>query len=129
VAAAQLDQPLVFVGTGTERARVESLGFRVTGWLDRAAMSEALARSSVVLMSPRWQEPFGIAGLEALTMGVPVAAWRSGGIEEWHPAPVEYGDVDALAASLRSLAGTSASPPLGFDSRTLMTALHSVYAP
>jgi len=126
---AQLDQPLVFVGTGTERARVEALGFRVTGWLDRGAVTEALARSSVVLMAPRWQEPFGIAGLEALTMGVPVAAWRSGGIEEWHPAPVEYGDVDALAASLRTLVGTSARSPEGFDPPTLMARLHSVYAP
>jgi glycosyltransferase involved in cell wall biosynthesis len=126
---AQLDRPLVFVGTGTERARIEAMGFHVTGWLGRASMAEALARSSVVLMAPRWQEPFGIAGLEALTMGVPVAAWRSGGIEEWHSAPVEYGDVDALAASLRSLVGTSASPPLGFDPPSLMSRLRAVYAP
>jgi glycosyltransferase involved in cell wall biosynthesis len=126
---AQVDQPLVFVGTGTERARIEAMGFHVTGWLDRAAVAEALAQSSVVLMAPRWQEPFGIAGLEALTMGVPVAAWRSGGIEEWHPAPVAYGDVDALAASLRTLVGTCASPPQGFDPPTLMAALHEVYAP
>ena len=126
---AQLDQPLVFVGTGSERARVEALGFHVTGWLDRVTVADALARSSAVVLAPRWQEPFGIAGLEALTMGVPVAAWRSGGIEEWHPAPVAYGDVDALAASLRSLVGTSASPPRGFDPPSLMAALHGVYAP
>jgi glycosyltransferase involved in cell wall biosynthesis len=104
------------------------MGFRVTGWLDRAAVAEALARSSAVILAPRWQEPFGIAGLEALTMGVPVAAWHSGGIAEWHPAPVEYGDVDALAASLRSLVGTTARSPEGFDRPTLMARLRSVYA-
>jgi glycosyltransferase involved in cell wall biosynthesis len=126
---AELDLPLVFVGTGSERARIEALGFRVTGWLDRTTIGEALARTSVLVMAPRWQEPFGIAGLEALTMGVPVAAWRSGGIEEWHPAPVEYGNVDALSASLRSLVGTSARSPEGFDPPSLMTRLHRVYAP
>ena len=126
---AELELPIVFVGTGSERARVEALGFRVTGWLDRATLGDALRRASVVVMAPRWQEPFGIAGLEALTLGVPVAAWRSGGIEEWHPAPVEYGDVDALAAQIRSLVGTTASSPEGFDSPTLMSSLHSIYAP
>jgi glycosyltransferase involved in cell wall biosynthesis len=125
---ARIDRPLVFVGTGSERARVEALGFRVTGWLGRAALGETLARASVTVLAPRWQEPFGIAGLEALTMGVPVAAWRSGGIEEWHPTPVEYGDVDALAASLRSLVGTNARSPEGFDPPTLMARLHAAYA-
>jgi glycosyltransferase involved in cell wall biosynthesis len=125
---ADVDLPLVFVGTGSERPRVEALGFEVTGWLDRRALSEALARSSVVLMPPRWQEPFGIAGLEALTMGVPVAAWCSGGIPEWHPAPVAYGDVDALAASLRALVGTHARPPVGFEKVALMHRLHAAYA-
>jgi glycosyltransferase involved in cell wall biosynthesis len=125
---AKIDLPLVFVGTGSERARVEAQGFRVTGWLDRATLGEHLSRSSAVVMAPRWQEPFGIAGLEALALGVPVAAWRSGGIEEWHPSPVEYGDVDALAVSLRSLAGTAATPATGFDSPSLMARLHTTYA-
>jgi glycosyltransferase involved in cell wall biosynthesis len=119
----------VFVGTGSERARIEALGFRTTGWLDRATLSETLRRASGVVMAPRWQEPFGIAGLEALALGVPVAAWRSGGIEEWHPAPVEYGDVDALAAQIRSLVGTTARSPEGFDPPSLMARLHAVYAP
>jgi glycosyltransferase involved in cell wall biosynthesis len=125
---ARVGLPLVFVGTGSERPRIEGLGFRVTGWLDRKALGDALHRASVVVMAPRWQEPFGIAGLEALAMGAPVAAWRSGGIAEWHPAPVEYGDVDALAASLRSLIGTRARSPEGFDPAPLMHRLEAVYA-
>ena len=36
-------------------------------------------------MPSRWQEPFGIVGLEALTLGTAVAAWDSGGVREWHP--------------------------------------------
>jgi glycosyltransferase involved in cell wall biosynthesis len=53
-------------------------------------------------MPSRWQEPFGIVGLEALSFGVPVVAWESGGVREWHPGPglVEWGDVDGLARAL-----------------------------
>jgi glycosyltransferase involved in cell wall biosynthesis len=123
----KVELPLVFVGTGSERARVEALGFAVTGWLDRAALGATLARAAAVVMAPRWQEPFGIAGLEALTMGVPVAAWRSGGIAEWHPAPVEYGDVDALAGALRSGVGTTAAAPRGFEPEALTERLYAAY--
>ena len=37
-------------------------------------------------------------------MGVPVVAWESGGIGEWHPGPglVRWGDVEALAGALEN---------------------------
>jgi glycosyltransferase involved in cell wall biosynthesis len=53
-------------------------------------------------MPSRWQEPFGIAGIEAMSFGVPVVAWESGGIGEWHPGPglVRWGDVAGMARAL-----------------------------
>jgi glycosyltransferase involved in cell wall biosynthesis len=80
-------------------------------------------------MPPRWQEPFGIAGLEALALGVPVVAWRSGGIAEWHPGPlVEWGDVAGLAAALRAAVGAPrAQPPAGFEPGALLARLARVY--
>jgi glycosyltransferase involved in cell wall biosynthesis len=53
-------------------------------------------------MPSRWQEPYGIAGIEALSFGVPVVAWESGGVGEWHPGPglVRWGDVSGLAGAL-----------------------------
>ena len=59
----------------------------IAGWLDRRALSAVYARARALLLPSRWQEPFGIVGLEALAFGVPVAAWESGGVGEWHPGP------------------------------------------
>lgn len=121
--------PLVFAGTGPERAALEQAGARVLGWLDRSRLSAVLARARVLVLPSRWQEPFGIAGLEALHCGVPVAAWDSGGVREWHTGDglVPWGDLDGLAAALRRLAGTRAQPPAGFEREALMRRLLAVY--
>ena len=80
-------------------------------------------------MPSRWQEPFGIAGLEALCHGVPVVAWESGGVREWHPGPSSPGATSAgLARALKDAIGTRASPPAGFDREGLMRRLDDVYA-
>jgi glycosyltransferase involved in cell wall biosynthesis len=99
---AQIDLPLVFAGTGPLRAALEREGFEVLGWLERTRLLAVMRRAAALLMPSRWQEPFGIVGLEALSRGVPVVAWDSGGIAEWHPGPLApWGDVPALAELLR----------------------------
>jgi len=112
---ADVDLPLVFAGTGPERAHLEAQGLTVLGWQALERMSGIYRRASALLMPSRWQEPFGIAGLEALHMGVPVAAWQSGGIQEWMPQASRWGDVDALADALRRAIGTEAAVPPGFE--------------
>ena len=77
--------PLVVAGTGPLRREIDAEGVEVLGWLDRRRLSAAYRRAAVLVMPSRWQEPFGIGGLEALTLGTPVAAWDSGGVREWHP--------------------------------------------
>jgi len=78
--------------------------------------------------SPRWQEPFGIVGLEALTMGVPVVTWASGGVADWHPGPQAAGeDVPALARALRDAVGRRAPTATGFDRPSLMQRLVGLY--
>jgi len=122
--------PLVFAGTGTERNRLEAAGFEVTGWLGHPQLSALYRRAAVLVFPPRWQEPFGISGLEALSMGVPVAAWESGGVSEWHPGGdllVPWGDVDALAGAIRCAVGRRAEAPVGFDAGELMEKLFQVY--
>lgn len=105
--------PLVFAGTGRERQRLEAAGFEVTGWLSADALEEWYRRAAAVILPSQWQEPFGLVGIEALARGIPVVAWESGGVSEWHPGGdllVEWGDVDALGSALGRALGRSIDP-------------------
>jgi len=104
-----VELPLVLAGTGPLRAELEARpreesgrSLEVLGWVDRRRLAGLYRRARALLLPSRWQEPFGIAGIEALRFGVPVVGWESGGVGEWHPGPglVRWGDVDGLAAAL-----------------------------
>jgi len=124
-----LGLPLVFAGTGPDRGRLEAAGAEVLGWVDRPTLARLYRRAAALVMPSRWQEPFGIVGLEALTLGTPVAAWESGGVSEWYAGPglVEWGDVAGLGRALREAAGARAGPPRGFEKERLMEQLMRVY--
>ncbi len=123
--------PLVLAGTGSLRSEAEgSDGVEVLGWVPHQRLSAVMRRARVLIMPSRWQEPFGIVGLEALSLETPVAAWRSGGVPEWHPGGellVDWGDVDALAEALRAAVGQRATPARGFEREALMDRLVAVY--
>ena len=124
------DLPLVVAGTGPLRREIEAEGVEVQGWLDRRRLSAAYRRAAVLVMPSRWQEPFGIVGLEALTLGRPVAAWDSGGVGEWHPGGellVPWGDVDGLAGALRMGPDQRVDPPRGFEREVFVRRLEAVY--
>jgi glycosyltransferase involved in cell wall biosynthesis len=121
--------PLVVAGTGPLRDQVRAAGADVLGWVPHRDLPALYRRARALLMTPRWQEPFGIAGLEALSFGVPVVAWDSGGIREWHPGPlVPWGDVDVLAGALGQAVETTVIPPTGFERKPLMDRLERIYA-
>lgn len=124
-----VDLPLVVAGAGPLRPDLERMGAQVLGWLDRTSLAALYRRARVVVLASRWQEPFGIVGLEALAGGAAVAAWNSGGVREWHPGPglVPWGDVPALARAIREQAGRSSAMPPGFERDALMARLHAVY--
>jgi glycosyltransferase involved in cell wall biosynthesis len=127
---ARLELPFVAAGTGPLRDELVEGGAQVLGWLDPHALSRAYRRARALLFAARWQEPFGITGLEALTMGVPVAAWNSGGVREWHgdEGLVAWGDIDGLADALRkAVRGPRPTPPSGFDREDAMRRLDAVY--
>ena len=122
--------PFVVAGTGPLRRAIEGEGVEVLGWLDRRRLSAAYRRAAVLVMPSRWQEPFGLVGLEALTLGTPVAAWDSGGVREWHPGAellVPWGDVDGLAGALRAAPGREVDRPRGFEPEDLVRSLEAVY--
>jgi glycosyltransferase involved in cell wall biosynthesis len=126
--AAALDLPLVFAGTGPLREALERDGHAVLGWVPHERMAAVYRRARALVLPSRWQEPFGLAGLEALTLGVPVAAWDSGGIREWLGDPgVAWGDVEGLARRLREAVQRPAPPPIAEAPDLLMARLDGVY--
>ena len=125
----ELPLPLVFAGTGPLRAALEREHVEVLGWVPHARLSAVYRRARALLLPSRWQEPFGIAGLEALSMGVPVVAWDSGGVREWLGDPgVAWGDVGGLARALRASAGRRPAPTAGYEPEAMMSRLDAVYA-
>jgi glycosyltransferase involved in cell wall biosynthesis len=129
-----VELPLVLAGTGPLRATLseaaaEGPSLELPGWLDRAALSRVYARAEALLLPSRWQEPFGIVGLEALAFGVPVVAWESGGVAEWHPGPglVAWGDVDGLSRALRERVGRRLPPRQRFERSEAVARLLALY--
>ncbi len=107
---------LVVVGEGYDLARQRALvadlrlGDQVSfrGALDRAAVQDLYARASVLVVPSVWPEPFGMVGPEAMAYGLPVVAFRVGGIPEWLLDGevgflVEPKDVDGLARRIGML--------------------------
>ena len=79
----QLGLPLVVVGEGSDRARLESLaGPTVTfkGWVDEEQKIDLIGKARV-LVAPQ-VEDFGIASVEAIAAGTPVLSLRAGGALE-----------------------------------------------
>ena len=109
---------LEIVGDGYERAslerRAQTLGLtdrvRFHGWLDEQATKAVMAASDIVAVPSTWPEPFGIVGLEAMSVGRPTVGSSIGGIPEWLSDGetgrlVSPSDADALARVLGEMLG------------------------
>lgn len=82
---------------------------RYLGHLEHRALARVVGRAEVALVTPRWDEPYGLVVAEALACGTPVAAFARGGIPEivdaraGRLAPADV--VPALATAVRQAAG------------------------
>jgi glycosyltransferase involved in cell wall biosynthesis len=91
-----------------EREVAHRLGDDVTyaGHLGHRELSALVRTSRVALLTPAWEEPFGLAAAEAIASGTPVAAFSRGGLRTVvGPAAgclATPGDVPALAEAIRS---------------------------
>jgi glycosyltransferase involved in cell wall biosynthesis len=74
------------------------------GHLDQARLRRLVGRSAVALVTPDWDEPYGLVVAEALACGTPVVSFARGGIVELIDNScgrlVRSGDVEAMAAAI-----------------------------
>ena len=86
-------------------------GVRYLGHLAADELTEVVRRAAVAVVSPMWDEPYGLVVAEALALGTPVAAFARGGIPDLLDAScgvlAERGDVAALAVAIEQAARLS----------------------
>lgn len=83
-------------------------GFRALGWLSHEETIRLYEHSDIGVVPSLWEEPFGLAALEAMAAMRPVCASRTGGLQDLvrHGETgllVEPGNAPALAEALRTL--------------------------
>lgn len=59
-----------------------SAAIRYEGHVSGRALADAYASASVLMFTPCWDEPFGLAAIEAMATGLPVAAIEMGAVRE-----------------------------------------------
>jgi glycosyltransferase involved in cell wall biosynthesis len=86
-------------------------GVEYVGHLQRAELAAELASAAVALVTPCWDEPFGLVVAEALACGTPVAAFDRGAMRDLISDDVGClvppNDVPALAAAIAVARGKS----------------------
>ncbi len=79
----RLDRPLLVVGDGPERRRLEAHAgpnVRFLGWVAEERLADLLGRARAFVFAA--EEEFGIAAVEAQAAGCPVIAYGRGGLRE-----------------------------------------------
>ncbi|WP_342162761.1 glycosyltransferase family 4 protein [Methylobacterium sp. SD21] len=110
--------PLVFAGPKMnpiywDQEIAPRLGPDLThlGHLAHRDLARHLGRARVAIVSPRWEEPFGLVVAEALACGTPVAAFRRGALpdilDETCGRLAEPDDALSLAEAIRGAVGLS----------------------
>ena len=102
-----LHAPVGYAAAGPTPAEA---GVRVAGYTPHPAVLEQLGRAAIVLMPSRWNEPFGLAALEAMAMGAALICSRRGGLPEVAGEAAVYIDPDDPAGIARALCDLARDP-------------------
>lgn len=115
-AAKEAGIPLVLAGPASDRAYVQEMVLprlgpmaRWVGHLDHVALARLVGQASVAVVTPCWDEPYGLVVAEALACGTPVAAFARGAIPELVTSAcaslAEPSDVSGLASAIHRATG------------------------
>jgi len=120
--AAATGLPLLVAGTGPLEHELH--GAEPLGWLAKKSLYRTLRAARALIFPGRWQEPFGILGIEALAAATPVVVATGGGTADWSDAGclrVAAGDIGALADALTRLADEpETASRLGIEGRDMV---------
>jgi glycosyltransferase involved in cell wall biosynthesis len=102
---------LVMAGDGPQRSAWEELALRrkvsaeFAGWVAGPKRQQLLSSASLLAVPSIWPEPFGLAGLEAASFGLPAIAFDVGGIGQWLTDGCNGWLVPGNPPTVRALAG------------------------
>lgn len=107
----------LIVGDGNDMKFLKKLALKLgiadkvefTGWQDDVA--KFWEKADIAVFPSRWQEPFGLTGIEAFSYKLPVVAFDVGGVTEWlchgqNGLVVAPKDIMTLSAELEFLLGS-----------------------
>lgn len=109
-----LGMPLLLAGRKGDHAyfqaeiapRLNGGSIRWLGELSHAELRTLVGRCAVTVVTPRWEEPFGLVAFESMACGTPVAAFARGGLGELlSSAPAALAkpdDVVSLASAIHA---------------------------
>jgi glycosyltransferase involved in cell wall biosynthesis len=89
------------------RGMASAAGVAMLGYRDHPLVLEAMTRAAIVVVPSRWNEPFGLAALEAIACGAPLIVSPRGGLPEVAGDAAVYTNPDdpvEIAAAIVALA-------------------------
>jgi glycosyltransferase involved in cell wall biosynthesis len=92
------------------RQQAAAAGVSLFGYRDHAAVMAALSRAAIAVVPSRWQEPFGLAALEAMASGAALITTRRGGLAELTEGVSVATDPDDPAAMAQAMIALARDP-------------------